>query len=455
MKFYKLGLLTLLISLFILNSCKRQDEIGLGVDEDTQLTGSLFVDTSLVITTVAEDSLNTTGNTVTPLTYLKDPEFGVTETNIATDLNLPGSTGYTVPTGTVTIDSVVLVLPYAKGFYGDSLTSKYKVNVYQLAERINSQTTYYNTKRWTHGAAILGTKAFYAHPSDSLTITNIRDGQADTIQKVRPQIRISIDKNFVNNNLFSAGTTTLSSNPLFVSKVRGLYLTLDKSATTGPGGSIALAMDTSAKMDVFYKRVDGSTTDTAVVSLPISTNIAEVKHAFSAQVQAALNNTSTDGLFYLAGVAGTRARLTFPNVKNLLAGVGSNAVINRAELVIKVAPGTTTPFAPAPRLSLYKLNLAKQREPIQDASAADPRATNFDGFFVPARGEYHILITSFLQDLYRGKTVDYGTYISATIPDISDAVAIIPSIQVPQRTIGVAKNSPNRIKLNITYTKIK
>jgi predicted small secreted protein len=43
MKFYKLGLLTLLISLFILNSCKTQDGIGLDVDPATQINGTTYL----------------------------------------------------------------------------------------------------------------------------------------------------------------------------------------------------------------------------------------------------------------------------------------------------------------------------------------------------------------------------------------------------------------------------
>src|SRR3954470_16548847 len=86
MKFSKLGLLTLLISLFILNSCKNQDGIGLGVDPGSELNGTIMVDTSMVVTTVADDTINTSGLYRVPLSYFKDPEFGVTESNIAAAL---------------------------------------------------------------------------------------------------------------------------------------------------------------------------------------------------------------------------------------------------------------------------------------------------------------------------------------------------------------------------------
>jgi hypothetical protein len=77
MKFYKLGLLTLLISLFILNSCKTQD--GIGLDPATPIAGKLIADTSIIAATVAEDSVVTSSLSArVPLSYFKDPELGTT-----------------------------------------------------------------------------------------------------------------------------------------------------------------------------------------------------------------------------------------------------------------------------------------------------------------------------------------------------------------------------------------
>src|SRR5476651_1386017 len=108
MKFFKLDLLTLLISLFILNSCKNQDTIGLGVNASNQLTGSLIDTATIVVNTIPEDSvvLSNTGTgslTKSPMGLFRDPIFGTTESNLAMDLNLPSSTAYTIPAGTITI----------------------------------------------------------------------------------------------------------------------------------------------------------------------------------------------------------------------------------------------------------------------------------------------------------------------------------------------------------------
>jgi hypothetical protein len=451
MKFYKLGLLTLLISLFILNSCKTQD--GIGLDPATPIAGDLIIDTSIVSTTVPEDSVVTNGSaTRAPLAFFKDPDFGTTEANIAAVLNLPGSAAYTLPTGTITIDSVRLILPYATdGFYGDSLLSQYKIDVHQLDERILLTKSYYNTKHFSFTPALLGTKTFYARVHDSVQVTNIVTGGPDTLIKIKPHLRIPINPGFINTNFFGASTSVLSSNDIFSNTVKGLYLTLDKTKTPGTGGNIFFGLDSAAVM-VYYKRVDGTTIDTTSVSLPLGVNVNEIKHTYTGtKAEAALNGTSTDGLVYLQGLAGLRAKLSFPNVKNILDG---KTIINRAELVVKVKPGTTTPFAPSRRLTLYTYDIAHQRINLQDASPTDPRATVFGGSFNPATGEYHFIVTAFMQDLIRGKTTDYGTYLAPVDPIATDVVDITPAATYAERAIIGGKNSPYRIKLNIIYTKL-
>lgn len=458
MKFSKLGLLTLLISLFILSSCKNQDGIGLGVDAGNQLNGTLLADTNINVTNVLEDSVGTNGLGRTPLAYFKDPEFGVTEANIAAQLTLPNGSAYTQPAGGVTIDSVVLVLPYADGFYGDSLTSKFKIDVHQLAEKYEP-IGYYNNKQWSVNQALLGTKTFIARPHDTLQIKSIVAGAADTMIKVRPQIRIPISASFIDQVLLNdAPPINRSSTFAFQTAVKGIYLTLDKAGTTGPGGNLMLLMD-STRIDI-YTRSGTTTIDTSIVSLPVSSgsHMAAIKHAYSTKVQAALNKTSTDGLIYLQGLAGLRAKVEFPDIKNTFAAIGNNVIINRAELVIKAAPGTTIPYRPLDRLTMYQLDLAKQRIRIQDASTSDPRGVNgpsfFSGFYNKNTGEYHFLVTAYIQDLIRGKTVDYGTYIAPVNPTVATLIDINPTAIYAERTITPGKNSPSRIKLNIIYTKI-
>ncbi|MBD1393756.1 DUF4270 family protein [Mucilaginibacter glaciei] len=465
MKFSKLGLLTLLISLFILSSCKNQDSIGLGVDAGSQLNGTLMVDSNILVTTLPEDTIATgaLSSTLsrTVLSYFKDPELGITEGNIAAGITLPSGIAYTLPTGTITIDSSILVLPYTNGFYGDSLTSKFKLDVHRLNEPITNGTAYYNNKAWAYDAAVIGTKTFTARTHDTIKILNILKGRSDTLIKVAPQLRIPISQAFVNTYLLGDEAAAFRlSTTAFQNAVKGLYLTFDKNATTGPGGNIPFNLD-SLRISVYYKVNNAGVIDTAMTSMPviINTHAVQIKHTYSAKVQAALNNTSTTGLFYLQGGAGLRAKITFPNVKNTFSNVG-NVVINRAELIIKPAPGTTIPYRPSQRLTMYTSDLAKQRIRIPDASTADARGQNagqtFGGYYNSATGEYHFTVTGFIQDLISGKITDNGTYIAPVNPvsSTTSGIDIAPTAQYTERLISFGKNNPSRIKLNIIYTKI-
>jgi hypothetical protein len=470
MKFFRLDLLTLLISLFILNSCKNQDSLGLGVVAPNQANGSLVDTSTIIVNTVLEDSVITSIDPTTqlplaknPLGYFNDPIFGTTTASIASDLNLPGSAAYSLPSGTITIDSARLVLQYADGFYGDSIASTYRVNVYTLNQKYNSgSTAYYNTTKWSVSNNLIGSLTFNARTHDSVKIFNIITGAPDTLIKVAPQIRIPINPAFINTNLFNASSTVLGSNAIFQNNVKGLYITLDPTKTTGAGGIFMIKPADS--IFVYYKTVSGATIDTAQLTLPLTQFASSTAHIYTTTINAELNNTTTSrNTFYVQGLAGLRAKISFPNLLANLRGnllkKDSDIILNRAELVVTPIPGTGIPYSPEPKLTMYRLDLAHQRAEIEDATTTDPRSGGvgvFGGFYNPTQKEYHFIITAYLQDLLLNKTVDYGTYIGAIDTTNTTGIDIAPTVQVAARTgaVGTDKTSPYRIKLNIIYTKI-
>jgi hypothetical protein len=467
MKFFRLDLLTLLISLFILNGCKNQDAVGLGINSTNALNSNLVDTSTIVINTDTIGSLVTSGLAKNPLAYFIDPVFGTTVSNLAADLNLPGMGAYTPPTGTITIDSARLVLGYADGFYGDSITSSYTVNVYQLAEKFYDDSSYYNTRQWKYNANfLLGSLTFNARQHDSISVYKIISGAPDTLVKVPPQIRIPISKNFVNANLFTLSSNDLGSNAVFQNVVNGLYLTINRAKSTGSGGILMFnATDTLA---IYYRSVSGTTIDTAEVDLPVSRMAASITHTYTATIQNELNNKTTGSrnTFYLQGLAGLRAKISFPNfLTNLRASLvnrpgkpDSAVLINRAELVITPQPGSYIPYTPLPKITMYQLDLANQPSLIQDASA-DPRSGGigtFGGYYSYTTNQYHFLLTAFLQDVLFGNVTSHGTYIAPVDTTNKSTVDILPTTQVAARTIAIGTNasSPYKIKLNVIYTKI-
>jgi len=474
MKFLRLDLLTLLISLFILSSCKNPDGIGLGIDPNKVLQANL-VDTATIFTnTVRDDSVVTSNITNVPLAYFKDPVLGTTTSDIATSLNLPGNAAFTLPSGTITsIDSAVLVLAYGDGFYGDSLTTNYKVNVYQLKEPLVASKPYYNNRVWSFdNTKLLGTKMFIPRPKDSVKISQIVVGAKDTLKKEPPQIRIPIDKNWVFNNFFLATTSQLTTNSVFLNYIKGLYITIDKPNTTGgPGGIIYLAIGSGkCSLDVYYKvtETNGTTIDTTLSSLPLGTpHAATISYDRSVNptlVNQLANPTANSSTLYLQGLSGLRARVAFPYLKNMLPANTANndIVLNRAELVVTPVPGTDVPFAPTPRLTLYRFDIAHQKTTVPDATSGDPRylsVGSFGGFFDTYHRSYSFVITGYIEDLMRGKTVDYGTFIApcdtAGVSVGSPSIDISNSPEVGSRVVvGGNKTSAYKMKLNIIYNKV-
>jgi hypothetical protein len=402
MKFFRIDLLTLLISLFILGSCKNPDGIGLGVDPSQAVQANL-VDTATVnTTTMVDDSVLTNNILNTPLSYFKDPDMGTTEANIAASLNLPGGGAYTLPTGTITIDSAVLVLPYSDGFYGDSLSTRYKVNVYQLKEPLVSGRSYYSNRAWSFdNTNLLGSQTFKVTPKTRRKIKDIVVGGPDTAKNVIPQLRIPINASFINTNFFKAPASQLASNSAFINNIKGLYITVDQAQTTGgPGGTIYFSMGSgNCSVDVYTRVNNAGTIDTLVTKLGVGNpHAVQIKHDYSSApaVVSQLNNpTVSSNTLYLQGLSGLRAKISFPYLKKLLpANLANNdVVLNRAELVISPVAGTgVAPLVPTPRLTLYRFDIAHQRILLPDAAGSDARYTSvgsFGGFYDKYHNTYN------------------------------------------------------------------
>ena len=91
---------------------------------------------------------------------------------------------------------------------------------------------------------------------------------------------------------------------------------------------------------------------------------------------------------------------------------------------------------------------------------SDPRSSAaYGGFYNPEKKEYHFLVTAYVQDLMRGKVVDYGAYLGAA-DNLGSSYFndVTPNPQLDGRIAAVGFDngslSPYRIKLNIIYTKI-
>jgi len=288
-----------------------------------------------------------------------------------------------------------------------------------------------------------------------------------------------MSKSFINTALFNASAAQLNSNLIFLNNVKGLYITVDKTQSTGPGGTMMLQGD-SLSVNVYIRAISGTVIDTTVVTLPITQYFSYIHSVRSPTFQNAITNktTLTDSLVYLQGLAGSRVKISFPYLDSLFSnrnvGGVNNVIINRAELVVTMNPNSTgiIPYylAPLPRLNLYELDIAHQRIQLPDASglSSQPAVDAFGGFFdnpatLPA-SSYHFLVTSYIQNRITNRLIDYGTYLAAGDASDSTVVDITPTAQVAARTVAgggyvnaLPKSNPQTysMRLNVIYTRIK
>lgn len=455
----KLDLLTLLISLFILSGCENPSGIGLDVDPDLALSSDIIlldVETKLL----KEDSIATNFTERSVLAYINDETFGPTTANMALAITLPTTN---VSFGTnPELDSAVLVLPYtASALYGDSVL--YTAEVKQLNEPLyteNPQKVYFNDKTWLTGD-LLATKSFRPSYRDSVNIKVY--GEVDSTVKVIPQLRIALNPSLIRSKILLKDSAALSTSKIFAEHFKGLHVSLIQTGTLINGGAIAFNTSTAgaARVEIYYRTTNSSgTLDTLVKSLPINgasgAAVTEIKWDVSTEVRAELNNPITNKL-YFKGLAGTKVEVSFPEAElnRLKAAPFKNLSINKAELLITAEDPDQSSLLPLSLMRVYKWDIANQPKPIPDEDQTDPRYMGpgyIGGFYNKDKKNYVINVTGYVQDIFKGKTPQYGTFLTTY-----DYLNNTGRLNFPGSVIseGGASTSPNRVRLKIYYTDLK
>ena len=472
MKFYKIDLLTLLIGLFLFASCKSSNTIGLDVDPETAVQGELIDTLTINTQTLLEDPTTTNNLTRYPLGLLTDPVLGTTEASIAMSVNLPSS-NYKIQLD-ATLDSAVLVLPYASGFYGDS-TSVYSVNVHQLTENLSTQTSFPSNKDWSVSTSselvlngVIGNFTGRIRPNTPIRVTEVVSGAPDSTRSVKA-LRIKLDNNFITESILRIPANALVNSAFFNSRFKGLRVSVNKEGVSGKGALAFFNVSNTADagLEVYFKQNNATTAskkDTVSALFPVSTSLnpvaATVKHDYTGTpVETQLANPGVQyETTYLQGTTGLRNKITFPHLASLIQNLGGKVIINKAELVIDLAAGSDiAPFTPADRLALYRYDIAGQRAYIPDdfLGTDQRKLVNYGGTYNATKKNYSFTITAYLQDLLDGKTQDYGTFIAATGATGTESTLLALPTSGGRSVIGSFNNPNNKVKLNIYYTKIQ
>lgn len=433
MKFIKpKDLLILLISLFILQSCKKEGDIGLEQQIDEEGLYGKLVDTSTItLFSVKDDSVISSNFVRNQLGDFYDPLFGRTKASIAFHATLPKN-NVDFGTGAV-LDSIVLVMAYpttvADRFYGDS-SSRMELNLFQLDEDISNDSVYYSNRTFKTKGTALGTLNYQPKPNDSITVQNIRTGKADTIAKIYPHLRMRLNDAFGNELLSKSGQTDLSTSAAFLAAYKGFYLTATR--TSGDGGILSYDLtNTNRSYIVLYYRNSTDTTNFVFNINSSSANVNRYEHDYTGTEIATQLSDSTLGKdkVFVQSLAGLRGKMRFPNLERLL---DSGAIaVNKAELIFKPTTGSESPYAPIVTFAI-KGKYSDNTEILLNT-----------GVYSSAKNEYKIDLTRSIQFMIDKKLVFKELYIEDNSKQIN-----------PRRTLIGGVNSANPIKLRIFYTKL-
>ncbi|MGV3762958.1 DUF4270 family protein [Parapedobacter sp.] len=472
----------MLISLFVLGACTNPSGIGLDVDPGDELVGVLTDTLTLEAVTVADDSARSSSFAQTTFGWLDDPIIGKTVADLALAIGRPT----TVPRIRLDaeIDSVILVLPYGTEYFGDTLRPNFTLEVLQLDEAYTDGE--YATKQWAVKEEVIGTKTvgrFAYKETDSVSIITHVDDK-DTLLKDIPQLRIALSPAFFKELLSEAvDSATLSTEAGFNNHVRGLYLRVAESEMTGVGGLVTFqGVANKTGIELTYRQPNGeegedAAIDTVRAFLPTTVQgnsgtfrrlTSSIKRTYTADVQAQLDNPDApyDAL-YLQAPAGLRTRVHIPYIDELK---DRNIAINKAELVLYTSndiPGDALGLH-APRLTLYREDIAGQRQPVPDGDsrtnggsfAGDTRSLwyrygnwrAFGGSMDEDQNRYVFHLTSYIQDILQGK-INSSEFFIAPAAVSDNSVPYFPVLNAGGRTIiNNADGTEWKMKLNIYYT---
>ncbi|MDY0906015.1 DUF4270 domain-containing protein [Pedobacter sp. CFBP9032] len=458
MKFTKQDLLTLLIGLFLFASCKNPGAVGLDVDPNAAIEGTLVNNEQIRSQTIKEGDITTSGLTQHPIGYMVDPIFGKTEASLAMSVAPPTSLNQDFGTNS-TLDSAVLVLNLGTQFYGDTTTSKYSIDVYQLTNKI---TNFKSSDVQPHNSTLLGNFNSKIFPKTPIKIFDIIAGKPDTLRTVKAQIRIPLNRAFIQSTILAQPAATFTTAARFIDYFKGLYAEVNKTSSTIAGGGVAFVdlAGTSSFVQLVYKKPNATNgIDTTSVNFPISLAngaAANIKHDYTGtDVQTQLTNNATQyNVTYLQGLVGVKTKISFPNLANF-SNTHGKVVVNKAELVVDVSNGSfANPFVPAERLALYRWDIAEQPTTLPDYNSllASNATGLFGGAYQSSTNRYVFNVTSYVQGLVDKTITDYGTFLA---PSSITQYDISPSgTSAGRAVIGSFGNATNKIKLNIYYTKI-
>ena len=424
-----------IFTLYFISSCNQKGSAGFGLVPGTGLNNVVMQeDFKLVTTTVLEDTIRTRNLTRALLGSINDPVFGGMKTGFYSQLRLPVDNLSFGNLAIITVDSVVLSLPYS-AFYGDT-TSALKFNVYELDEKLIYDSSYYQVSVLKTKPALLGSQTINRfYPSSQKQSVEIKDGANDTVT-IAPTLRVHLNDNWIKTIMAKSGQSELSSNSNFLEYFKGVFIETEQVGSGGGIYSFNVTTNVST-ISVYYKE---GTTRRKFDFLMNNSSVKVNQYIRDDKGSVKFNIKQVDPanqLVYIQGLGSLKTKIELPDIRKIIAT--NDVAVNKAELYFYV--DNTVPnfdvYTPTSRILVIKVDSQQRNDIIPDQFQS-----YYDGNYNKACGCYKVNITKYVQDLvYSNK--DYGLYLTV----------FNSTIEASRTVIGANNNSLLKPKLIITCTK--
>lgn len=305
-------ILSAFIFLFLSQSCKEDGELVPNFNSSNLSFGDTIIE--VTSSTVAGDTVLTSGTSRNLLGKLNDVTYGLTISEFFTQIRLPSSS-LNIPS-TVSFDSIVLYLAY-DNFYG--FPSEQDVKVYELTESL-TETEYYSNATISASDELLGSAKMIINQSDTF---------GDSTYVLKMKLTDELADRIKDANSFSSQTAWLEF-------FKGIKITTDPTQIPGVSGEGEGAivyfnlLSTKSKMRLFYQE-NGVTKSYDFFVESNSKRFSHFENTFSSELTAVLGKEDQE-YNYIFSMAGTRTRIIIPQLFKIASQAPLS--INKAELII-------------------------------------------------------------------------------------------------------------------------
>lgn len=336
---------TFFCGLLIAVSCRKKNfPIGESTIDQSELLASGAIDTFTLRTfSYNPDSIITSNPLFGLLGSYNDPEFGPFSSEIYTQISLSGLDPDFGNLADIVVDSLVLAMEYVSS-YGSS--GNQTVEVYELDERINTDSTYYAFSApaiktnfgLNNGDLVRPGYGNVRMDVDKLTVVG-----DDTLSsnQLRIQLHTSIGKRFLIDA--ASGNGYFSDNESFFDYFKGLRIKVNNgSQSPGQGGIFYFKMTDPDTKVILYYRENGEPKSFDFLINSTCAIFNHVETSNPAQITNTFENPAAGNSSFYAQAFTSRAVIQIPGLSN----IPKNAVIHKAVLELPVSYHYSSAYNP-------------------------------------------------------------------------------------------------------------